>query len=192
MRFQARAHARALGQRPSPEERGTLHCRTWPARDVTPFLRGRRSSVGACHAAGGVGSSTSSSTGTATSMSASSAVWQFVKNTAWCIPIAIAFSDSVASVVKARHPHAGRRQAAHTDSSTQVTHAWSVSTQVQGLSMQPTLNGDPARSDWVLVEKVSCKWLHHYERGAVVVLWCVLFWCACACLRVRWLCSRRA
>lgn len=43
---------------------------------------------------------------------------------------------------------------------------------VDGASMQPCLN--PAGStaaDWVLVEKLSIKFLRKYTRGEVVVLW---------------------
>jgi signal peptidase I len=50
--------------------------------------------------------------------------------------------------------------------------------QVQGQSMKPTLNpGDGEGSDsgcgadWVLVEKLCCKWLRRYERGEVIVFW---------------------
>lgn len=50
--------------------------------------------------------------------------------------------------------------------------ALSLRMQVQGQSMQPTLNNDPEQSDWVLVEKISAKWLKKYQRGSVVVLWC--------------------
>jgi signal peptidase I len=36
--------------------------------------------------------------------------------------------------------------------------------------MQPTFNPE-GNSEWVLVEKLSYKWLHKYTRGDVAVLW---------------------
>mmetsp|Transcript_6454 Transcript_6454/g.14333 ORF Transcript_6454/g.14333 Transcript_6454/m.14333 type:complete len:174 (+) Transcript_6454:183-704(+) len=65
------------------------------------------------------------------------------KQVAWSLPVAIAIRDLVGNVV-----------------------------QVEGPSMQPTLNPDLDKSsDWVLVEKVSYKWFHDYRRGDVAVLW---------------------
>mmetsp|Transcript_12428 Transcript_12428/g.22237 ORF Transcript_12428/g.22237 Transcript_12428/m.22237 type:complete len:166 (-) Transcript_12428:74-571(-) len=66
----------------------------------------------------------------------------FLKNFAWCLPAAIAFTDLVGCIL-----------------------------QVEGNSMQPTLNADPDYRDWVLVEKISYKWLHRYSRGDVAVMW---------------------
>jgi len=71
-----------------------------------------------------------------------SRAWTGVKHAAWVVPALVTFSDLAASVL-----------------------------QVKGESMQPTLNGDPDICDWVLVEKLTCKWLYQYERGSVVVLW---------------------
>ncbi len=69
----------------------------------------------------------------------------FAKQVAWSLPIGIAFTDLVASVVK-----------------------------VEGPSMQPTFNPDlRMSSDWVIVEKISYKLLHNYHRGDVAVLWWV-------------------
>lgn len=77
------------------------------------------------------------------------------KQVVWTLPIGIAFTDLVASVV-----------------------------QVQGPSMQPTINPDLDTSqastsgrssyEWLLVEKISYKLLHTYHRGDVVTLWCVV------------------
>lgn len=66
-----------------------------------------------------------------------------LKASAWWVPIAIAGTDLVATVIR-----------------------------VEGESMQPTLNPEGATlSDWVLVEKISYKWLHRYTRGDVAILW---------------------
>ncbi|GAX72811.1 hypothetical protein CEUSTIGMA_g266.t1 [Chlamydomonas eustigma] len=65
------------------------------------------------------------------------------KQVALTLPVAIAFTDLIASVVK-----------------------------VEGPSMQPTFNPDSRKgSDWVLVEKVSHKLMYKYTRGDVIVLW---------------------
>lgn len=65
------------------------------------------------------------------------------RRAAWSIPIGITFTDLVGTVIR-----------------------------VEGASMQPTFNPPESTSnDWVLVEKVSVKWLHRYERGAIMVLW---------------------
>ena len=66
----------------------------------------------------------------------------YVKQLVWTVPIAIAANDLIASVMR-----------------------------VDGPSMQPTLNPDLSQpSDWVLVEKISYKWHHKYERGELAVL----------------------
>lgn len=70
-------------------------------------------------------------------------MWEFVKRVLWSTPLVLAFTDCVASV-----------------------------TQVNGLSMQPTFNPDSSDSrDWVLVEKLSYKWWHNYQRGDVAIFW---------------------
>lgn len=69
---------------------------------------------------------------------------KFLKQVAWTIPVAIAFTDCVACVIR-----------------------------VDGQSMQPTLNPEPGQKDWVLVEKVSYKLLRRYQRGDVAVFWSV-------------------
>lgn len=66
----------------------------------------------------------------------------FLKQVAWSVPVAIAFTDCVACVIR-----------------------------VDGQSMQPTLNPDTDSRDWVLIEKVTYKLLHRYTRGEVVVFW---------------------
>lgn len=73
----------------------------------------------------------------------SSALLAFAKSLAWSIPVAVAFTDCIASVIR-----------------------------VDGTSMQPTLNPEGSASpDWVLVEKATYKWLHRYNRGDVAVFW---------------------
>ncbi|KAL6751533.1 mitochondrial inner membrane signal peptidase [Haematococcus lacustris] len=68
---------------------------------------------------------------------------RWLLHVAWCVPVAAAFTDACASVVR-----------------------------VDGTSMQPTLNTDIASGcEWVLVEKVSYKWLRRYSRGDVAVFW---------------------
>lgn len=66
------------------------------------------------------------------------------KQLAWTLPVGLAFTDLVASIVK-----------------------------VEGPSMQPTFNPNLGSKpdDWVLVEKVSYKLRHIYNRGDVAVLW---------------------
>jgi len=66
----------------------------------------------------------------------------FLKQVAWSLPVAIAFTDCIACVIR-----------------------------VDGQSMQPTLNPDPDSRDWVLVEKVTYKLFHRYKRGEVAVFW---------------------
>lgn len=65
-----------------------------------------------------------------------------IKKGVWLVPVGIAFTDCIASILR-----------------------------VEGASMRPTLNPDGASSDWVLVEKLSVKLQRHYSRGEVVVLW---------------------
>lgn len=66
-----------------------------------------------------------------------------VRQVVWTVPVGIAFTDLIATVAR-----------------------------VDGPSMQPTFNPDMGKgSDWVLVEKVSYKLLHRYDRGDVAVLW---------------------
>lgn len=71
----------------------------------------------------------------------------YVRCFLWSVPVAIATTDLLASVIR-----------------------------IDGQSMAPTLNPDAASTsspDYVFVEKVSIKWFHQLHRGAVVVLWCV-------------------
>jgi signal peptidase I len=69
---------------------------------------------------------------------------QFVRQFLFSLPVGIAFTDLVASVVR-----------------------------VDGASMQPTLNPEGSdSSDWVLVDKFSVKVMHKHRRGDVVILWC--------------------
>jgi signal peptidase I len=76
------------------------------------------------------------------------ALLNYAKAVAWSLPIGLAFTDLCASVV-----------------------------QVEGPSMQPTLNpqirarGARGQQDWILIEKLSYKVLHRYNRGDVAVLW---------------------
>ncbi|WIA11859.1 hypothetical protein OEZ85_011945 [Tetradesmus obliquus] len=68
---------------------------------------------------------------------------KFVRQGLWLLPVGIAFTDCIASVLK-----------------------------VEGASMRPTLNPNSnGPSDWVLVEKLSVKLQRCYTRGEVVVLW---------------------
>ncbi|GLC43380.1 hypothetical protein PLESTF_000427300 [Pleodorina starrii] len=66
----------------------------------------------------------------------------FLRQLVWWLPAGIALTDTVVSVLL-----------------------------VEGQSMWPTLNEDPYFGDLVLVEKISYKWLHKYQRGDVAVLW---------------------
>ncbi|EFJ43524.1 hypothetical protein VOLCADRAFT_119055 [Volvox carteri f. nagariensis] len=66
----------------------------------------------------------------------------FLRQLVWWLPAGIALTDTVVSVLL-----------------------------VEGQSMWPTLNEDPYFSDLVIVEKISYKWLHKYQRGDVAVLW---------------------
>ncbi|KAF5833879.1 mitochondrial inner membrane signal peptidase [Dunaliella salina] len=68
-------------------------------------------------------------------------MWSLLKRVAWSVPVAIAVTDRIATVVR-----------------------------VDGASMSPTFN-PLGGSEWVLVEKLSYKWLHQYSRGDVAVLW---------------------
>ena len=67
----------------------------------------------------------------------------FIKQVGWYLPVYWAGTDLLGCVIR-----------------------------VEGQSMQPTLN-DEARvfNDYILVEKVSYKWLHRYQRGDIAVLW---------------------
>jgi signal peptidase I len=75
---------------------------------------------------------------------------EFAKQVAWSMPVAVAFTDLVANVVR-----------------------------VEGPSMSPTFNPGASTSgrgsgdscDWVVVEKVSYRLLHSYHRGDVATLW---------------------
>eukprot|EP00879_Flechtneria_rotunda_P006819 GHRR01007163.1.p1 GENE.GHRR01007163.1~~GHRR01007163.1.p1 ORF type:complete len:169 (+),score=19.12 GHRR01007163.1:226-732(+) len=68
---------------------------------------------------------------------------QWVKQALWTIPVGIAFTDCIASIIK-----------------------------VRGASMQPTLNPTGSDAcDWILVEKLTIKLQRLYTRGEVVVLW---------------------
>eukprot|EP00878_Enallax_costatus_P026389 GHUV01028321.1.p1 GENE.GHUV01028321.1~~GHUV01028321.1.p1 ORF type:complete len:168 (+),score=18.52 GHUV01028321.1:205-708(+) len=69
-------------------------------------------------------------------------VHSMIKKGIWLVPVGIAFTDCIASVLR-----------------------------VEGASMKPTLNPDGSASDWVLVEKLSVKLQRRYRRGEVVVLW---------------------
>ncbi|GFR39876.1 hypothetical protein Agub_g378, partial [Astrephomene gubernaculifera] len=66
----------------------------------------------------------------------------FLRQLVWWLPAGIALNDTVCSVLV-----------------------------VEGQSMSPTLCGDSGSADIVIVEKVSYKWLHKYQRGDVAVLW---------------------
>jgi hypothetical protein len=85
---------------------------------------------------------------------------QFARQFLFSLPVGIAFTDLVASVVR-----------------------------VDGASMQPTLNPDGSGScDWVLVDKFSVKIMHKYRRGDVVILWCAAWrapWPPCALAALR-------
>lgn len=76
---------------------------------------------------------------------ATAAIAGFAKRVAWLMPVCIMCNDRLATIVR-----------------------------VDGASMQPTLNPGATGSEWVLVEKLSYKWLHKYSRGDVAVLWLVL------------------
>ena len=97
-----------------------------------------------------------------------------IKHAAWTLPIGIAFTDLVASVIKARTMPAVLFTAAfdgftwHGDACRMMGN-WEYNTrpdavgpddqsdwsQVEGPSMQPTFNpNSKQQSDWVLVEKV--------------------------------------
>lgn len=68
---------------------------------------------------------------------------QTFKKGLWLVPIGVAFTDCIASVLR-----------------------------VDGASMRPTLNSSAAPAeDWVLVEKLTVKLQRRYTRGEVVVLW---------------------
>ncbi|PNW88383.1 hypothetical protein CHLRE_01g027100v5 [Chlamydomonas reinhardtii] len=69
---------------------------------------------------------------------------RWLRQVIWWLPAGIAITDTVVSVLP-----------------------------VEGSSMAPTLNpdGDEQWPDMVLVEKVSYKWLHKYQRGDVAVFW---------------------
>lgn len=67
----------------------------------------------------------------------------FLRQFVLSLPIGIAFTDLIASVVR-----------------------------VDGASMQPTLNPvGSTSSDYVLVEKFTIKVMQKYRRGDVVILW---------------------
>ena len=66
----------------------------------------------------------------------------FLRQFLLSLPVGIAFTDLVCSVVR-----------------------------VDGASMQPALNPEGASSDYVLVEKFSVKVLQKHMRGDVVILW---------------------
>lgn len=107
------------------------------------------------------------------------AAWQLAKRAAWSLPLAVTFTDCVASIIRcgggSALASARPRQAADpAPDPAPACRAAHRPRSVDGASMQPALNpgGLDAPSDWVLVEKLSIKLLQHYTRGEVVVLWC--------------------
>lgn len=67
----------------------------------------------------------------------------FLRQFLWTLPLGVAVHDVIGSVIR-----------------------------IDGRSMQPTLNAPGAdMPEWVLVEKVSVKLKHEYERGGVYVFW---------------------
>ncbi len=94
------------------------------------------------------------------------------------MPVTIAFTDLVASVIKVEGPSmsptfnpsaaspspdgGGKRSSSSRSApSKEGTEAASAS----GRELAAT------NSDWIVVEKISYKWNHKYQRGDVVVLW---------------------